>query len=158
MVVIPEKLHPRPARRQDDDADRGQEPGRAVPAGRRRGAGQHRGRDALGCRPGLRRRGQGHPGHARRPGRRHPLGSAWAWSSARPRKRCVAAEKYLNPLLLGLQDGGDEGGRRQDRRFSQKDLFSIILPGMADHVPAVHRPDAACGTSSPSARTASSGA
>ena len=93
----PGGLHPRPARQQDDDSDRGQEPGRAVPARRRRGVREHAGRHALGSRPGLRRGGQGHPGHARRtrstasPGRRS--GRSWA----RPRRRWSPPKNTSTP-------------------------------------------------------------
>ena len=45
-------------------------------------------------------------------------------------KKMVAAEKYLNPLLLGIKAGEDQGGRGQDAAHP-RDLFSIMLPGMA---------------------------
>ncbi len=80
----PGEVHPRPARGQDDDPDRGQEPGRAVPARHRRRVHEHDGRHALRGRPGLRRRGPGHPGHARRPHRELPLGQARAGAGQGP--------------------------------------------------------------------------
>ena len=76
------------------------------------------------------RGGPRHPGHARRPGRRLPLGDARARNSARPRRRSIAAAKYLNPLLLRLKEEKTKAAGAKTS-FTQADLFSIILPGMA---------------------------
>jgi ABC-2 type transport system permease protein len=45
-------------------------------------------------------------------------------------KKMVAAEKVLNPLLLGLKEEETPAAGAKTR-FTQRDLFSIMLPGMA---------------------------
>ena len=45
-------------------------------------------------------------------------------------KKMVAAEKVLNPLLLGLKEEETQAAGAKTR-FTQRDLFSIMLPGMA---------------------------
>jgi ABC-type multidrug transport system permease subunit len=45
-------------------------------------------------------------------------------------KKIVAAEKVLNPLLLGLKEEETQAAGAKTR-FTQRDLFSIMLPGMA---------------------------
>ncbi len=45
-------------------------------------------------------------------------------------KKMVAAEKYLNPLLLGIKAEEIKAAGAKTR-FTQTDLFSIMLPGMA---------------------------
>jgi len=63
-----------------------------------------------------------------------PVGS-FPWEALGPelgkaQKKMVAAEKYLNPLLLRLKEEKTKvaGARTQ---FTKTDLFSIMLPGMA---------------------------
>ena len=48
----------------------------------------------------------------------------------RAQKKMVAAEKVLNPLLLGLKEEETRAAGAKTR-FTQRDLFSIMLPGMA---------------------------
>ncbi len=63
-----------------------------------------------------------------------PLGAV-SWESLAPeigkaQKKIMAADKYLNPLLIRLrQEQTKAAGART--RFTQADLFSVILPGMA---------------------------
>jgi ABC-type Na+ efflux pump permease subunit len=63
-----------------------------------------------------------------------PLGSiSWEMLSpqlGRAQKKMIAAERYLNPLLIRLntQETTAAGART---RFTQADLFAAILPGMA---------------------------
>jgi len=45
-------------------------------------------------------------------------------------KKMVAAEKYLNPLLLGIKAEETKAAGAKPR-FTRTDLFSIMLPGMA---------------------------
>jgi ABC-2 type transport system permease protein len=45
-------------------------------------------------------------------------------------KKMMAAEKVLNPLLLGLKEEETKAAGAKTR-FTQRDLFSIMLPGMA---------------------------
>jgi ABC-2 type transport system permease protein len=45
-------------------------------------------------------------------------------------KKMVAAEKYLNPLLLGIKAEETKAAGAKTR-FTRTDLFSIMLPGMA---------------------------
>jgi ABC-2 type transport system permease protein len=48
----------------------------------------------------------------------------------RAQKKIMAAEKVLNPLLLGLKEE-ETKALGAKTRFTQRDLFSIMLPGMA---------------------------
>jgi ABC-2 type transport system permease protein len=48
----------------------------------------------------------------------------------RAQKKMVAAEKVLNPLLLGLKQE-ETKALGAKTRFTQRDLFSLLLPGMA---------------------------
>jgi len=63
-----------------------------------------------------------------------PLGSI-SWEALAPelgraQKKMIAAERYLNPLLLRLKEEETKAAGAKTR-FTQVDLFSIILPGMA---------------------------
>jgi ABC-2 type transport system permease protein len=63
-----------------------------------------------------------------------PLGS-FSWEALAPelgqaQKKMIAAEKYLNPLLIRLKEEETKAAGARPR-FTQADLFSAILPGMA---------------------------
>jgi len=63
-----------------------------------------------------------------------PLAS-FSWEALAPelgkaQKKMIAAERYLNPLLLRLKEEETEAGGAKTR-FTRADLFSMILPGMA---------------------------
>jgi ABC-type multidrug transport system permease subunit len=61
--------------------------------------------------------------------------SAISWEALGPelgkaQKKMIAAEKYLNPLLIRLSEEETKAAGAKTR-FTQQDLFSAILPGMA---------------------------
>jgi ABC-2 type transport system permease protein len=63
-----------------------------------------------------------------------PLGS-FSWEALAPelgkaQKKMIAAEKYLNPLLIRLKEEKTQAAGSKTQ-FTQVDLFSAILPGMA---------------------------
>jgi len=63
-----------------------------------------------------------------------PLASI-SWEALGPelgkaQKKMTSAEKYLNPLLIRLREEETQAAGARTR-FTQADLFSIILPGMA---------------------------
>jgi ABC-2 type transport system permease protein len=63
-----------------------------------------------------------------------PLGS-FSWEALAPefgqaQKKMIAAEKYLNPLLIRLNEEETKAAGTRPV-FTQADLFSAILPGMA---------------------------
>ena len=63
-----------------------------------------------------------------------PLAS-FSWEALAPelgkaQKKMIAAERYLNPLLLRLKEEETKAGGAKTR-FTRTDLFSTILPGMA---------------------------
>jgi len=63
-----------------------------------------------------------------------PLAS-FTWEALAPelgkaQKKMIAAEKYLNPLLIRLNEEETKASGAK-ARFTQADLFSAILPGMA---------------------------
>jgi len=79
---------------------------------------------------------QAFPDEAR--GIRAMLGSpleGFSWEALAPelgkaQKKMIAAEKYLNPLLIRLNEEETKAAGATTR-FTQADLFSAILPGMA---------------------------